>query len=162
MDVKLTSDEKKLVERSKQAIARYNKMRHKEGSVDTLYSFLISDSGKIYEGASFEPNVAQATVCGERQAIGNMVFHEAYKAKIRSIVVADPVPEVQKNSTPPCGTCRHLIWQFGTPKTTVICMQYIQKPDGWIFPKTEKLTIADFYPHPYEPVEGLWDGYQKP
>ncbi len=60
-------------------------------------------------------------------------------------------------STPPCGTCRHLIWQFGTPKTSVICMQYIQCKNDWIFPKLEKHFIKDLYPNPYEPKEGLWD-----
>lgn len=86
-----------------------------------------------------------------------MVLDEAYKAKIKCIVVADPVPEVQENSTPPCGTCRHLIWQFGMPNTSVICMQYIQRKNDWIFPKIEKHFIKDLYPYPYEPKEDLWD-----
>lgn len=116
----------------------------------------MSDTGKIYEGACFEPNIAQATICGERHAITNMVLGEAYKAKIKHIVVADPVPNVQKHSTPPCGTCRHLIWQFGTPKTSVILMQYIQQKNGWIFSKSEKYFIKDLYPYPYEPKEDLW------
>lgn len=157
MTNKFTSDEKKLVEHAKKSIIKYNKMRHKKGSVDTLYSFLMSDSGKIHDGACFEPNIAQATVCGERHAIASMVLDEAYIAKIKHIVVADPVPEVQAHSTPPCGICRHLIWQFGTPKTSVICMQYIQQKNNWIFPKIEKHFIKDLYPHPYEPKDDLWD-----
>ena len=88
---------------------------------------------------------------------------ESYKARIKSIVVADPVPEVQEKSTPPCGTCRHLIWEFGTPETTVILLQYIQTKNGWIFPnKIEKYKITELYPHPYEPVKGLWDNYVGP
>jgi len=157
MAIKLTSDEKKLVEYAKKAIKKYNKMRHEKGSVDTLYSFLMSDSDKIHDGACFEPNIAQATICGERHAIANMVSKEAYSAKIKHIVVADPVPEVQEKSTPPCGTCRHIIWQFGTPKTTVILMQYIQTKNDWIFPKIEKHYIKDLYPYPYEPKANLWD-----
>ena len=157
MTIKLTADEKRLVNHAKKAITKYNKMRHKKGSIDTLYSFLMSDSGKIHDGACFEPNIAQATICGERHAIANMVLNEAYQAKIKSIVIADPVPEVQKKSTPPCGTCRHLIWQFGTPQTSVILMQYIQRKKDWIFPKMEKHLIKNLYPYPYEPVEGLWD-----
>ena len=70
-------------------------MRHVNGGIDTLYSFLLSDSGKIFDGACYESNISHASVCGERCAISNMVLQESYKAKIKSIVVADPVPEVQ-------------------------------------------------------------------
>lgn len=156
MAIKLTSVEKRLVEYAKHAVVKYNKRRHKKGGIDTLYSFLISDNGKIHEGACFESNNAQATICGERHAIANMILSESYSAKIKSILIADPVPEVQKHSTTPCGTCRQLIWQFGTPMTSVICIQYIQTKNYWIFPKIEKYFIKALYPHPYEPNENLW------
>ena len=160
MDNNLSSEETDLVEYSKEIIVKYNKMRHSKGGIDTLYSFLLSDSGNKYDGASFEPNIPHASVCAERCAIANMVLQESYKAKVKSIVIADPVPEVQEHGTPPCGTCRHLIWSHGTPETTVILMQYVQDKDGWTFPKLEKNTIKDFYPLPYEPKEGLWDNWQ--
>ncbi|MDP3986397.1 MAG: hypothetical protein U1C53_01050 [Candidatus Veblenbacteria bacterium] len=159
MVIDLTQDEQKLVEHAKEEVILYNKIRHKKGGIDTLYSFLISDGGMIHDGACFEPNIAQATVCAERHAIQNMILKESYKAKIKSIVVADPVPSVQERGTPPCGTCRHLIWEFGTPETTVILMQYIQGKTGWTFPKIEKFSIQELYPHPYEPKEGLWDNF---
>jgi cytidine deaminase len=157
MDNEITADESKLVEYAKEAVVKYNKIRHSNGGIDTLYAFLLSDRGNTYDGASFEPNIAHASVCAERCAISSMVLQESYKARIKSIVVADPVPQVQAQSTPPCGTCRHLIWSHGTPDTTVILMQYIQGKDGWTFPKIEKYGIRDFYPFPYEPIEGLWD-----
>jgi cytidine deaminase len=160
MDNEITADEIKLVEYAKEAVVRYNRIRHSNGGIDTLYAFLLSDRGNTYDGASFEPNIAHASVCAERCAISNMVLQESYKAKIKSIVVADPVPEVQAKSTPPCGTCRHLIWSHGTPDTAVILMQYVQGKDGWSFPKIEKYSIRDFYPFPYEPIEGLWDHWQ--
>jgi len=97
MTIQLSPDEQKLVEHAKKAIVKYNTMRHKKGSVDTLYSFLMSDSGKIHNGACLESNIAHASVCGERHAIANMVLNEAYKAKIKHIVVADPVPEVKRD-----------------------------------------------------------------
>jgi len=160
MDITLTPEEKKLIEHSKEAIVKYNTIRHVNDGIDTLYSFLLSDSGKIHDGACYEPQLAHATVCGERHAIANMILQESYKAKIKSIVVADPVPEVQEHGRTPCGTCRHLIWSQGTPETTVILMQYIQGKDGWMFAKLEKYTIKDFYPLPYEPKESLWDNWQ--
>ncbi len=160
MDVQLTSEEEKLIEYSKEAIVKYNKIRHANGGVDTLYSFLMSDSGMIHDGACYEPNIPHASVCGERHAIANMILQESYRAKIKSIVIADPVPEVQQKGTPPCGTCRHLIWSHGTPETSVILMQYIQGKDGWTFPKIERDLIENLYPLPYEPAEGLWDNFQ--
>lgn len=160
MDINLTPDEKRLVEYSKEAIVKYNKTRHVNGGMDTLYSFLLSDSGKIHDGACFETKLGHASICAERHAVANMILQESYKAKIKSIVVADPVPEIQPDSTPPCGTCRHIIWTQGMPETTVILIQYIIGKEGWIFPKMEKYTIKDFYPHPYAPKEGLWDNFQ--
>ncbi len=157
MDVELTLEEQKLVDHAKRAIITYNKQRHAKGGTDTLYGFVLSESGKIYDGAAFEPNLKHATVCGERHAIADLVMNEAYNSKIRSIVVADPMPRVQEKSTPPCGTCRALIWQFGTPDTSVILIQYIQGKDDWTFPRIEKFTIKDLYPFPYEPIEGLWN-----
>ena|SRR5579859_4507884 len=155
--MELSTEEQKLVEHVKKTIAKYNKIRHENGGIDTLYAFILSDKGNLHDGACYEPNIRHATVCGERHAITNMILQESYKAKIKSIVIADPVPDVQEHGTPPCGTCRHLIWSHGTPETSVILLQYIQGKDGWTFPKLEKYTAKDFYPLPYEPKEGLWD-----
>lgn len=160
MNIELSPEEKRLVEHSREAIIKYNKIRHANGGIDTLYAFVLSDSGTIHDGACYEANISPATVCGERHAIANMVLQESYKARITTIVVADPVPAVQEHGTPPCGTCRHIIWSQGTPETTVILLQYVQGIDGWTFPKLEKYTIKDLYPHPYEPKEGLWDNWQ--
>lgn len=155
--IQLTQNEQKLINYAKEAIIKHNTKRKSRGDYDTLYSFLITDKGALYEGACFEANISHAGVCGERHAIMNMVFSEGYGAKIQSIVVADPVPSVQEHGTFPCGKCRHLIWSFGVSDTTVILLQYIQEEDGWIFPKMEKISIKDLYPHPYEQKEGLWD-----
>ena len=157
MSSKLSSDEKKLVEHAKKAIIKYNKMRHVKGGIDTLYSFLMTDNGKIYDGACFESNLDQAIICGERHAIANMIMGEGYKTKIKSIVVADPVPKVQEKDTTPCSICRHLIQEFGTPETSVICMQYVQEKNNWIFPKMNKYSLKELNQHPYDPNESLWD-----
>jgi cytidine deaminase len=154
--MRLTSREKALLVHAKKAIVKYNTMRQKNGGLNTLYAFLMSDSGKIYDGACVESNTAQATLCGERHAIANMIMHESYRARIQCIVIADPVPEVQARSTPPCGTCRHLISERGEPGTTVLCLQYIHDKKRWDFPKVEKYKIQELYPHPFEPKENLW------
>lgn len=157
MDTQLTPEEQQLVQHAREAVVRYNRMRHARGDIDTLYSFLLSDSGEIYDGAAYESNLPHASICAERVAIASLVLQESYPAKIKSILVADPVPRVQEHGTPPCGTCRHVIWHHGTPDTTVLLLQYIQGKEGWTFPKIEKVTMKELYPFPYEPKEGLWD-----
>ena len=63
MDLELTADEQKLVEYAKQAVVQYNQIRHANGGVDTLYSFVLSDKGNIYDGASFESNIGVDCIC---------------------------------------------------------------------------------------------------
>ena len=170
MQTSLTQEEQKLITYAKEVIVKHNTERHAKGEIDTLYSFVLSDSGKIFEGAAFEvDDLEHASICAERQAIANMVLAETYKAKIKSIVVADPVPELQKNGTTPCGTCRSVIWEFGTPDTTVLSIQYIQREKNsarpkiekhtWDFLSIEKHTIKELYPEAFEPVE--WGGPKK-
>lgn len=65
MIIDLTSEEKELVRYSQEAVVKYNKIRHANGGIDTLYAFVLSDRGNIHDGACYEPNIAQATVCGE-------------------------------------------------------------------------------------------------
>tara|TARA_Y100000310_G_scaffold343539_1_gene451696 strand:- start:1006 stop:1467 length:462 start_codon:yes stop_codon:yes gene_type:complete len=151
----LTPSEKKLIEHAKKAIVKYNKLRQSRGGIDTIYSFVMSDSGKMYDGACLETSLPNANVCAERHAIAQMVLKESYKAKIKHIVVADPVPSVQKTSTTPCGICRSVIWDRGTPSTTVLCVQYIRHEKNWTFHAIQKHTIKTLFPFPYEPVE--WD-----
>jgi len=58
MDIDLTPKEKRLVEHSKEAVVKYNKIRHENGGIDTLYAFVLSDKGNIHDGACYEPNIA--------------------------------------------------------------------------------------------------------
>lgn len=149
------SDEKKLIEYAQKSVVKYNRLRKAKRGIDTLYAFVMSNSGKIYDGACFETSISGGVICGERHAIANMILAESYQAKVKLIVVADPVPRVQKSSSTPCGVCRHVIWEKSTSETTIICMQYIQQKNSWIFPKIEKYKIKDIYPRPYIPVK--WD-----
>ena len=156
MEIQLTEEEQKLVEYSKESIIKYNKIRHAKGDIDTLYAFLISESGKVYDGAALEPSI----VCAEKHAIASLTLQESHKAKIKSIVIAAPVPEIQIMGTPPCVACREAIWNHGISETAIILVQYIQSKTDWTFPKIEKYVIKDFYPLPYEPISGLWDNWE--
>jgi cytidine deaminase len=156
MKIRLTKDEHELVEYAKKAVSRYNKQRKAKGGIATIYAFVLSDSGKIYDGACLESSIGSASVCAERTAIGSMFTKETYSSKIVCVVTFDPVPEKQEYSSTPCGTCRHVIWEHGNPGTTIICGQYIQRKNGWEFLQDmEKYTIKELYPKPYKMVR--WD-----
>lgn len=69
----MTADEIKLVEYSKKAIVKYNKIRHANAGIDTLYVFLLSEAGKVYDGASFKPShnaFARGVCTGYMQTCG--------------------------------------------------------------------------------------------
>lgn len=74
MDIDLNPEEKRLIEYSKEAIVKYNKIRHANKGVDTLYSFLLTDSEKIHDGACFETKLGHASICAERHAVANMIL----------------------------------------------------------------------------------------
>jgi cytidine deaminase len=155
MAIQLTKEEQKLVDYAKEAVVKYNKQRHAKGGIDTIYAFVLSDSGKIYDGACLESTIS-ACVCAERVAIGSMFLKETYKSKIKCVVTFDPVPKRQEYGSTPCGLCRHVIWEYGNPNTTIICGQYIQRENGWKFvSEMEKYTIKELYPKPYKMVK--WD-----
>lgn len=151
-----SNEEKKLIEYAKRAIVKYCKKRRAKGLYDVIYAFVLSDSGKIYSGAPLESNLPLTNICAEAHAISNMCLEETDKAKIKSILVAGPVPKVSRRCIAPCGCCRHLINEFGTPNTTVLCSEFIRLEKGWkVFPKIQKYTIEELYPLPYTPTK--WD-----
>ncbi len=156
MAIKLTGDEKKLVDHAKNAVLRYNKLRVSNGELATIYAFVLSSSGKIYDGACLESTIGSGAICAERVAIGTMFVKETYKSKIKCVVLFDPVPKKQDYASTPCGTCRHVIWQYGKTNTTVLCGQYMLKNNKWHFiPKMEKYTISQLYPKAYKMIK--WD-----
>jgi len=150
------SNEKKLIKYARNKILQYCKMRKSKGLYDIIYAFVLSDSGKIYDGAAAESNQPQAGFCAERHAIGNMLLAETEKAKIISIFVAGPVPKKSKEAITPCGICRIRIHEFSTPKTSIICSEFIRNEKDWqMFPRIDRYYIKEIYPHPYIPIE--WD-----
>lgn len=152
--VAFSSDEKKLIGYARSKVLQYCKLRKSKGFYDLFYSFVLSDSGKIYGGVASESKQPQAGFCAERHAIANMLLAETEKAKIVSILVAGPVPKKSKESATPCGICRIRIHEFSTSKTSVLCSDFIRKEKGWfVFPKVDKYTITELYPHPYLSVD---------
>jgi cytidine deaminase len=62
--------------------------------------------GKVYTGCNIESASYGLTVCAERVAIWK-ALSEGATSFSRLVIVADT-----ETPTPPCGTCRQIIWEF--------------------------------------------------
>jgi cytidine deaminase len=65
-----------------------------------------TEEGNIYIGCNIESASYGLTVCAERVAIWK-ALSEGEKCFKRLVVIADT-----ETLTPPCGTCRQIIWEF--------------------------------------------------
>ena len=87
-------------------------------SVAPFSNFLVgaavrTDDGKIYTGCNVESASYGLTVCAERVAIWK-ALSEGERHFSELAVVADT-----ETLTPPCGTCRQIIWEFARNATIV-------------------------------------------
>jgi cytidine deaminase len=83
----------------------------RERSVAPFSNFLVgaavrTDTGKIFTGCNIESASYGLTVCAERVAIWK-ALSEGEKNFTNLAVAADT-----QTLTPPCGTCRQIIWEF--------------------------------------------------
>lgn len=67
---------------------------------------LRTKEGKIFTGCNVESASYGLTVCGERVAIWK-ALSEGERDFTDLVIVADT-----ETLTPPCGTCRQIIWEF--------------------------------------------------
>ena len=83
----------------------------REQSLAPFSNFLVgaavrTNSGKIYTGCNIESASFGLTVCAERVAIWK-ALSEGEREFTNLAIAADT-----KVLTPPCGTCRQIIWEF--------------------------------------------------
>jgi len=88
-------------------------------SVAPFSNFLVgaavrTEEGKIYTGCNVESASYGLTVCGERVAIWK-ALSEGERDFSELAIVADTA-----TLTPPCGTCRQIIWEFCKNATIVL------------------------------------------
>ena len=88
-------------------------------SVAPFSNFLVgaalrTKDGKVFTGCNVESASYGLTVCAERVAIWK-ALSEGERDFTHLVVVADT--EVL---TPPCGTCRQIIWEFAKHATIVL------------------------------------------
>ena len=80
-------------------------------SVAPFSNFLVGAAvrtaeGKIYTGCNIESASYGLTVCGERVAIWKALSEGEHDFAELAIVANT------ESLTPPCGTCRQIIWEF--------------------------------------------------
>lgn len=95
-----------------QAYAPYSKFQ--------VGAALRTDTKTVYTGCNVESKVFSPTVCAERTAICKAVS-EGHRKMAEIAVVADQ----GDNFTTPCGVCREVLWEFGSPDMDI----YMTKPD---------------------------------
>lgn len=88
-------------------------------SVAPFSNFLVgaavkTDAGKVFTGCNIESASYGLTVCGERVAIWK-ALSEGEKHFAELAIVADT-----ETLTPPCGTCRQIIWEFCRDATIIL------------------------------------------
>lgn len=109
-------------------------------SVAPFSNFLVgaalrTESGKVYTGCNVESASYGLTVCAERVAIWK-ALSEGERQFTELAVVADT-----ESLTPPCGTCRQIIWEFARGARIVFAN---------LTGETEEFHISDLLPRAFD------------
>ena len=109
-------------------------------SVAPFSNFLVgaalrTSDGKIFTGSNVESASYGLTVCAERVAIWK-ALSEGERDFIELVIVADT-----EQLTPPCGTCRQIIWEFC--KNAKIVLANLRG-------EREELTIKELLPRAFD------------
>ena len=91
--------------------------------------------GRIHTGCNIENATYGLTMCAERVALFKAMSEGA--RRFRRIAVAADTDVL----TPPCGSCRQLLWEFcGDLEVTLVNLQG----------KTETLRMKELFPRPFD------------
>jgi cytidine deaminase len=96
---------------------------------------LQTKAGKVFTGCNVESASYGLTVCAERVAIWK-ALSEGERDFTDLVVVADT-----ETLTPPCGTCRQIIWEFAKHATIVLANLRGQR---------EEVHILDLLPRAFD------------
>ena len=96
---------------------------------------LQTKAGKLFTGCNIESASYGLTVCAERVAIWK-ALSEGEREFTNLVIVADT-----ENLTPPCGTCRQIIWEFAKHAKIVLANLRGQR---------EEVHIIDLLPRAFD------------
>jgi cytidine deaminase len=127
----LNESEEQLIETATAARAR---------SVAPFSNFLVgaalkTKEGKVFTGCNVESASYGLTVCAERVAIWK-ALSEGERDFTDLVIVADT-----ETLTPPCGTCRQIIWEFAKHAKIVLANLRGQR---------EEVHIIDLLPRAFD------------
>ena len=97
---------------------------------------LETADGQVITGCNVENSTYSLSVCAERVAALKAVSEGPLQIA-RIAVVADT-----DRPTPPCGSCRQMMWEFGKPETEVV----LANLNGSV----QKSTLAELYPMSFD------------
>ncbi len=96
--------------------------------------------GKVYFGCNIENAALGSTICVERVAIGKAVS-EGERKFVRIAIYGEG-----KDYCMPCGTCRQVLAEFGSPEMEVLCARatggYVSYKLGELLPHA--FVLGDF------------------
>lgn len=95
----------------------------------------LGDDGVIYVGCNVESATYGLTMCAERNAIFKGISEGA--KRFTAIAVVTDTDKL----TPPCGSCRQIIWEFSGDIAVTMAN---------LIGKTETLTMSDLLPHAFD------------
>jgi cytidine deaminase len=109
-------------------------------SIAPFSNFLVgaavrTEEGKVYTGCNVESASYGLTVCAERVAIWK-ALSEGERQFTELAIVADT-----GTLTPPCGTCRQIIWEFAKNATIIL---------GNLQGETEIVSIRELLPRAFD------------
>ena len=96
------------IEQLKQLAKDVSKNAHAAQSGFKVGSAILTTDGKVYTGCNVESLSLIFTICAERNAISTAIS-QAGNIELDTVVIYTPTD----HPTPPCGSCRQLIFEFG-------------------------------------------------
>lgn len=103
---------------------------------------LLAEDGRVYHGCNVEISSYSLTCCAERVAVFKGVS-EGVRRFVAVAVVTDSEPPAS-----PCGACRQVLHDFGSPDLRVI----IGRADGTV---VEAMTLGELLPRAFGPDDLL-------
>jgi len=94
-------------------------------------------AGRIHTGCNVENATYGLTMCAERVAVFKAISEGVRARQFRRVAVATDTETL----TPPCGSCRQILWEFCGDVEIVLA-----NPRG----KTETHRLRDLFPHPFD------------
>ncbi|MCO5061379.1 MAG: cytidine deaminase [Kiritimatiellae bacterium] len=120
------------------AAAQVSRNAHAPYSAFQVGAALLTDTGAVISGCNVENASYGLTICAERNAIFHAVAVKKRKFKAVAIVASG------KQMPFPCGACRQVLAEFGSPEMVVLVAPRAKLADYL------ELTLGELLPHSFK------------